>query len=106
MSISVGPTSGPSPQTTWNSPSGRPASSSICTPYSGESAVLLSGLSTTPLPAISAGIASEMPVANGKFHGAMMPTTPLGWRISVEDVSIGTGPPRRVGASSLAARFR
>jgi hypothetical protein len=36
------------------------------------------------LPAISAGTASEIPVANGKFHGAMMPTTPLGCRISVD----------------------
>ena len=47
-----------------------------------------------------------MPVANGKFQGAMMPTTPLGCRISVEVVSNGTGPPRLVGASSLAARLR
>ena len=67
---------------------------------------MLSGLSTTPLPAISAGIASESPVANGKFHGAMIPTTPLGWRISVEVDSSGTGPPRLHGASSRAARLR
>ncbi len=59
-----------------------------------------------PLPAISAVTASEMPVANGKFHGAMTPTTPLGCRISVEEDTIGTGPPRRVGASSLGARLR
>ncbi len=47
-----------------------------------------------------------MPVANGKFHGAMMPTTPLGSRISVELLSNGTGPPRLVEASSLGARLR
>ena len=75
-------------------------------PNSGESAVLLSGLSTTPLPAISAGIASERPVANGKFHGAMIPTTPFGWRISVDVLITGTGPPRVTGASSFAARLR
>ncbi len=75
-------------------------------PYSGESAVLLSGFSTIPLPAISAGTASERPVANGKFHGAMMPTTPLGCRISVELETNGTGPPRFLGASSFGARFR
>jgi hypothetical protein len=67
---------------------------------------LLSGFSTTALPAISAGTASEIPVANGKFHGAMMPTTPLGRRISVDVVSSGTGPPRRVEVSSRGARFR
>jgi hypothetical protein len=58
------------------------------------------------LPAISAGTASEIPVANGKFHGAMMPTTPLGYRISVDVVRSGIGPPRLAGASSLAARLR
>ena len=47
-----------------------------------------------------------MPVANGKFHGAMMPTTPLGCRISVDVVRNGTGPPRFTGASSLGARLR
>ena len=72
-------------------------------PHSGESAVLLSGLSTTPLPAISAVTASEMPVAKGKFHGAMTPTTPLGWRIAVEVVRNGTGPPFLTGASSRGA---
>ncbi len=69
---------------TWTRPAGIPASSSSWTPSSGDSAVLLSGLSTTPLPAISAGIVSETPVANGKFHGAMIATTPLGRRTSVE----------------------
>ena len=85
---------------------GSPASSSIWTPYSGDSAVLLSGLSTMPLPAISAEIESEMPVANGKFQGAMIPTIPLGWRISVDVDSSGTGPPRLTGLSSFGARFR
>ena len=64
-------------QTTWNSPFGSPASSS-----------------------------REMPVANGKFQGAMIPTTPLGCRISVDDETSGTGPPRRFGASSFGARLR
>ena len=45
-------------------------------------------------------------MAKGKFHGAMIPTTPLGWRISVEVDITGTGPPRLTGASSLAARLR
>ena len=67
---------------------------------------MLSGLSTTPLPAISAGMASEMPVANGKFHGAMIPMTPFGWRISVEELTTGTGPERLTGLSSFGARLR
>ena len=75
-------------------------------PWSGDSAVLLSGLTTTPLPAIRAGMASERPVANGKFQGEMIPTTPLGCRTSVDDDTNGTGPPRLVGASSAAARLR
>ena len=67
---------------------------------------MLSGLSTTPLPAISAGIASEMPVAKGKFQGAMIPMTPLGWWISVDVLTTGTGPARLTGLSSLGARLR
>ena len=59
-----------------------------------------------PLPAISAEIESEMPVANGKFQGAMIPMTPLGCRISVEVDRNGTGPPRLTGLSSLGARLR
>ena len=104
--MSDGPTSGPSPQTTWNRPFGRPACSSSSMPYSGESAVLLSGFTTTPLPAIRAGMASEMPVANGKFHGAMMPMTPRGGCTSVELEMNGTGPGRRLGASTFGARLR
>ena len=67
---------------------------------------MLSGLRTTPLPAISAGMASDSPVANGKFHGAMMPMTPFGWWIWVDVLTTGTGPPRVTGASSFAARLR
>ena len=47
-----------------------------------------------------------MPVANGKFQGAMIPTTPLGCRISVDVDTNGTGPPRFVDASSFGARLR
>ena len=66
---------------------------------------MLSGLSTTPLPAISAGMVSEMPVANGKFHGAMIATTPLGRRTSVECESTGTGPACLRSLSSDGARL-
>ena len=67
---------------------------------------MLSGFTTTPLPAISAGIASEIAVANGKFHGAMMPTTPLGSRISVDPEMTGTGPACALSAEQPGARLR
>ncbi len=51
-------------------------------------------------------MASDRPVANGKFHGAMMPTTPFGTRTSVDPDTIGTGPPCFFGASSFFARLR
>jgi hypothetical protein len=56
--------------------------------------LLLSGLRTTPFPAMSAGMASERLVANGKFHGEISPTTPLGRRTSVLEETKGTTPPR------------
>ena len=38
------------------------------------------GLNTTQLPATSAGADFQTGIAHGKFHGAMSPTTPSGWR--------------------------
>src|ERR1051326_4305220 len=89
----VEPISGPVPQTIWTRPAGRPASYNRLTPNATFSVDLLSGLSTTPLPAISAGIASDKLVAKGKFHGEISPTTPLGTRTSVEVEKSGTTPP-------------
>ena len=38
------------------------------------------GLNTTQLPATSAGADFHTGIAHGKFHGAISPTTPSGWR--------------------------
>ena len=39
------------------------------------------GFSTTELPATSAGADFHTGMAQGKFHGAISPTTPMGWRM-------------------------
>ena len=51
--------------TTCISPAGSPASSSSATAHSAVNGVWLSGLSTTALPASSAGMASEMAIISG-----------------------------------------
>ncbi len=40
--------------------------------------VVLEGFMTTPLPAMSAGMASPMLSSSGKFQGVIMPITPRG----------------------------
>lgn len=57
-STTCGPITGPSPATTWTSDSGMPAWAIRSVTHNAVSAVWLSGLTTTPLPAIRAGIAS------------------------------------------------
>ena len=47
------------------------------------SGVTSDGLSTTPLPAMSAMTTSPVAMPNGKFHGEMMPTTPRGMIVQV-----------------------
>jgi hypothetical protein len=45
-----------------------------------ESGVSSAGLTTTELPAASAGAMFHEAMGSGKFHGAMMATTPKGSR--------------------------
>jgi hypothetical protein len=45
---------------------------------SATSGVISDGFSTTPLPVISAIATSPIGIENGKFHGAITPTTPRG----------------------------
>ena len=42
------------------------------------------GFSTTVLPAARAGPSFQTAMTSGKFHGAMLPTTPIGRRSSIE----------------------
>ena len=59
------PITAPAPTTIWNRPSGRPASRSRSAVHSAVNGVWLSGLSTTALPASSAGTASETVSTSG-----------------------------------------
>ena len=94
----------PSPTATWRRPAGRPASwtrSPISRPTSGVSS---DGLSTTALPASSAGRTWLNGMKNGKFHGAIATTTPYGrwWRTAVRCGRFGS----RMRASPKTATAR
>ena len=70
----------PGPATTLTTPSGRPASSAIRAKRSAVSGVSSAGLSTTVLPAASAGASFQAAIVSGKFHGMISATTPSGSR--------------------------
>src|SRR5205814_1093517 len=88
---SASPMAEPLPGNTWSTPGGSPAawaSSPSLSAVSGESDA---GLSTTQLPAASAGAAFQQAIGNGKFHGTIAATTPIGWR------KVKSKPPRPTG---------
>ena len=90
----------PGPATTFSTPSGRPASSAIRSSSSAVSGVSSAGLSTTVLPAASAGATFHEAIVSGKFQGVISPTTPSGSR-NVMSTPPATGivlPVRRSGA--------
>ena len=65
-----------------STPSGRPASRASSPSRIAVSGVSSAGLSTTVLPAASAGAKPQPAIGIGKFHGTMMPTTPSGsWKV-------------------------
>ena len=70
----------PGPATTLSTPSGSPASSAIRSSSSAVSGVSSAGLSTTVLPAASAGATFHEAITSGKFQGTISPTTPSGSR--------------------------
>ena len=74
------PASSPKPLTTFSTPGGsRSSINSIST--SSEAGVCSAGLSTTQLPAASAGASFHVAIRIGKFHGMIWPTTPSGsWK--------------------------
>ena len=63
---------------TVNTSSGRPASSASSASRRAVSGVSSAGLSTTVLPAASAGAKPQPAIGIGKFHGTIIPTTPSG----------------------------
>ncbi len=95
------PTTEPLPASTWNTPSGIPASSASSPSRSAVSGVSSAGLRTTVFPAASAGANPHPAIGIGKFHGTMMPTTPIGsWNVT--STPPGTGiclPNNRSGAA-------
>ena len=61
-----------------NTPSGRPASRASSPSRIAVSGVSSAGLSTTVLPAASAGAKPQPAIGIGKFQGTITPTTPSG----------------------------
>ncbi|MNV70395.1 hypothetical protein D3C71_1633610 [compost metagenome] len=74
------PASRPKPLTTLSTPGGsRSPITSISTRI--DAGVCSAGLSTTQLPAASAGASFQAAISSGKFHGMICPTTPSGsWK--------------------------
>ena len=74
------PASTPKPLTTLSTPAGsRSPMSSISLRI--DQGVCSAGLSTTALPAASAGASFQTAIRIGKFHGMIWPTTPSGsWK--------------------------
>ena len=95
------PTTEPLPGSTVNTPSGRPASRASSPSRIAVSGVSSAGLSSTVLPAASAGAKPQPAIGIGKFHGTITPTTPSG-SLKVMSTPPGTGicrPNSRSGAA-------
>src|SRR5215469_10577064 len=80
-SASALPAVPPSPGTTFSTPGGMPASTASSATLTALSGDFSDGLSTSELPAASAGPIFQAAMASGKFHGTMAPTTPSGSRV-------------------------
>ena len=72
------PTTDPLPGITVKTPSGRPASRASSPSRIAVSGVSSAGLSTTVLPAASAGAKPHPAIGIGKFQGTITDTTPRG----------------------------
>src|ERR671936_848311 len=66
---------------------GSPASASSSTKRSPSAGVSVAGLNTTVLPQTSAGAIFQDGMAIGKFHGVIAPTTPIGIRTLMLNLS-------------------
>src|ERR1019366_514230 len=104
-SVSGVPTSEPNPVTMLITPLGTPASVSACTRLKVESGVSCAGLITQAFPHTTAGSSFHDEMAMGKFHGVIMPQTPIGCRTAMANLlgnSEGTvGPNRRRPSPAL-----
>ena len=78
------------PGSTWNTPSGRPASSASSAILIAVSGVSSAGLATTVFPEASAGAMPQAKIGIGKFHGTIRPTTPTGsWNVTFSPPATG-----------------
>src|SRR5207247_7864248 len=77
---SAAPATEPGPGITFSTPGGSPASSASSPIRTAVSGVSSAGLSTTQLPAASAGAHFQPTMIIGKFHGMIAPITPSGSR--------------------------
>ena len=76
------------PVTTLKTPGGMPARAPSSASASAENGVWVAGFSTRLQPAASAGPALRVIIAEGKFHGVMAATTPIGWRKTMMRLSL------------------
>ena len=101
-STSRWPTTLPLPGRTWSTFSGSPAASASSPIRIAVSGVISAGLTTTVLPAASAGARPQDRIGIGKFHGTMRPTTPSGsWKVTSSPPA--TGICRPISRSGAAA---
>jgi hypothetical protein len=89
-STSMRPVS-PAPVRMFTTPGGRSACWQISANASAVRGVVSAGLSTTVLPAASAGAIFQASISSGKFHGMTWPATPIG---------LGSGPSPAYGSLS------
>ena len=71
----------PSPVTMLTTPGGSSAWRSTSQKSSAVNGVVSAGLSTTVLPAASAGAIFHASISSGKFHGMIWPATPSGFGV-------------------------
>ncbi|MNE39005.1 hypothetical protein D3C80_1329290 [compost metagenome] len=85
------PAVSPRPGTTFSTPSGTPASSASSARRNAENGDCSAGLSTTLLPAASAGASFQAAMSSGKFHGTTAAITPSASRVMVARASAAVG---------------
>ncbi len=78
LPVNSPPTSDDGPVTTLNTPFGIPARPASSARARAENGVALAGLTTTGQPTASAGAHLRVIIADGKFHGVIAATTPIG----------------------------
>src|SRR5258706_7651607 len=81
------PTVGPRPTTILTAPLGTPAASRISPNITVVPDVTSAGFTTAVQPAASAKGSFWLTIRNGKFHGVMMLTTPIGSRSTTPSVA-------------------